>query len=244
MSPDSAADPGRRLIIALDYSHLEPALDIAQAVGARVGLLKVGLELFNSVGPRAIQELRAAGHEVFYDAKLYDIPNTTERAAAAAGRLGVSMLNVHCLGGLAVMRAAKEGAARGAAEAGMPPPIVIGVTIITSIGEAELAEQLGLRDGLSATVRRLALLAREAGLDGVVASVHEVRDIKQACGDGFLTVTPGVRPIWARAGDQARVATPRQALEVGADYLVIGRPITGAEDPRAALERIVAEMSA
>jgi orotidine-5'-phosphate decarboxylase len=236
-------DPGSRLIIALDYPDLDPALSIARRIGPHVGMLKVGLELFTSVGPPAISELRKLGARVFYDAKLYDIPNTVAGAAAAAARLGVSMLNVHALGGRAVMQAAREGARRGADQAALPPPLLIAVTLLTSLGEQEVKQELAISGGIQHAVARLASLARDAGLDGVVCSVQEVPNIKRLCGKDFLTVTPGIRPAWAAPDDQARVDTPRRALAAGADYLVVGRPITGADDPEQALSRLVAEIT-
>jgi orotidine-5'-phosphate decarboxylase len=235
-------DARSRIIVALDFPDLPRALDVASPLASRVGMLKVGLELFNAAGPRAIEAIRALGADVFYDSKFYDIPNTAAGAAAAAARLGVRMLNVHALGGREMMRAAKEAAARGAAEAGFPPPLVIGVTIVTSLGDDALRHELGLSENSAEAVPRLAVLARDAGLDGVVASVHEVPGIRRVCGTDFITVTPGIRPAWAARGDQSRIATPRAALEAGADYLVIGRPITKADDPGQALERIVSEM--
>jgi len=238
----SAVEPKDRLIIALDYPDLAPALALARPLAPHVGLFKIGLELFNSAGPRAITEIRELGAGVFYDAKLYDIPNTVAGAAAAAGRLGLSLLNVHTLGGKAMMAAAKEAAVRGAREAGFSAPRVIGVTIVTSLGDREVQEELGLRESASAAALRLASLAKEAGLDGVVCSVQEVSEIKRICGTGFVTVTPGIRPAWSERGDQSRIATPAQALEAGADYLVIGRPVTRAADPRRAVAEILAEM--
>ena len=235
--------PGSRLIIALDFPQLEPALALARQIGPRVGMLKVGLELFNSAGPPAIESLRALGARIFYDCKFYDIPNTVAGAAAAAGRLGVSMLNVHALGGRAMMEAAREAALRGTAEAGFPPPLVIAVTIVTSLGERELRDELGLAESPDDLVLRLASLAKESGLDGIVCSVREVPDIKRACGADFLTVTPGIRPAWAAAGDQVRVSTPQEAIAAGADYLVVGRPVTRADDPPEALAKLLAEMT-
>lgn len=232
-----------RLIVALDFPDLAPALKLASSLATQVGLMKVGLELFNAVGPRAIEEVRATGAGVFYDCKFYDIPNTVAGAAAAAARMGVRMLNVHALGGRAMMEAAKEGAAKGAAQTGLPAPLVIGVTIVTSLSDQQLRDELGLRESSAEAVLRLALLAKEAGLDGVVASVHEVPEIKRVCGEGFLTVVPGIRPAWSEVGDQARIATPRAALAAGSDYLVIGRPITRAEDPQQAVRRILEEMA-
>ena len=242
--PDAMGEPSNRLIIALDYPSLAPALDMADRIGDRVGMLKVGLELFNSAGPRAIEALRERGARVFYDSKFCDIPNTVAGAAAAAARMGVSMLNVHTLGGRAMMAAAKEGALRGAQEAGVPAPTVIGVTILTSLGDREVQDELGLTDMGRQAVLRLALLAQEAGLDGVVAAAREVPDIKRLCGTDFVIVTPGVRPTWAAAGDQSRVATPSEALAAGAYYPVVGRPITRAQDPEQALARIASELQA
>jgi orotidine-5'-phosphate decarboxylase len=237
-------EPSDRIIIALDYPELDPALRMAELIGSRVGMLKVGLELFNSAGPPAIAALRQRGARIFYDSKFLDIRNTVSGAAAAAARMGVSMLNVHALGGAAMMAAAREAARKAAVEAGFPAPLVIGVTILTSLGDREVQQELGLPSTASEAALRLATLAKEAGLDGVVASVREVPSIKRACGKEFLTVTPGIRPTWAAVGDQARVATPREALEAGADLLVIGRPITRADDPAAALEMVLTEMGA
>jgi orotidine-5'-phosphate decarboxylase len=237
-------DPRNRLIVALDFPSLESALALVRALRSQVSLFKVGLELFNAAGPGAIAALRELGARVFYDAKFHDIPNTVAGAAAAAGRMGVWMVNVHAPGGRAMMQAAKQGAARGAAEAGFPPPLVIGVTVLTSLSDSDLSEELGFSESAEQTVLRLAQLAKAAGLDGVVASVREAADIRQMCGREFVIVTPGIRPAWAEAGDQARIATPRAALEAGADYLVIGRPITHADDPRQALSRVLDEMAA
>jgi orotidine-5'-phosphate decarboxylase len=236
-------DARNRLIVALDYSEMPPVLDIAECFASRVGMFKVGLELFNSVGPRAIEELRHRGARVFYDSKFYDIPNTAAGAAAAAARLGVAMFNVHALGGAGMMSAAKKAAQQAAVEACLPPPIVVAVTIVTSLGEAQLQDELGIPSTPTEAAVRLSCLARDAELDGVVCSAHEVADIRGVCGREFLTVVPGIRPSWAQHDDQARAATPREALAAGADYLVIGRPITRAADPEEALERVIDEMS-
>ncbi len=235
--------PKDRIIVALDYPELTPALAMADLIGSRVGLLKVGLELFNSAGPPAIAALRERSVRIFYDSKFYDIPNTVAGAAAAAARMGVNMFNVHALGGVKMMLAAKEGARRGAEQVGSPLPLIIAVTIVTNLSDQEVQAELGIPTTARETAVRLALLAREAGLDGVVASVHEVSEIKRVCGKDFLVVTPGVRPAGTAAGDQTRIATPRQALESGSDYLVIGRPITQAEDPTRAVTMILEEMS-
>lgn len=236
-------DPEQQLIIALDYADLAPALEIARLVGPRVGMLKIGLELFNSAGPNAVAALRELGARVFYDAKFSDIPNTVAGAAAAVGRMGVSMFNVHALGGSRMMAAARASAVAAASEAGLAPPLVIGVTIVTSLGEDEVREELGIPGDSSGIAIRLAVLAKEAGLDGVVAAVHEVPGIKRACGKDFLAVTPGIRPEWAAVGDQRRVGTPAEAIAAGSDYLVVGRPVTQADDPVEAVAAIVREMA-
>lgn len=233
---------GDRLIIALDYPEAEPALGLARLIAGQVGMLKVGLELFNSAGPEVIAALRELGARVFYDSKLYDIPNTVAGAAAAVGRMGVTMFNVHALGGRGMMQAAKQASARAAEEAGFPPPLVIAVTIVTSLDEEALRNEVGIAEAMPRAVVRLARLAQEAGLDGVVCSAGEVGETKRACGKGFLTVVPGIRPAGAVRGDQARAATPQAAVEAGADYLVIGRPVTRAEDPCAAIAAIVQEI--
>jgi len=236
-------DAHNRLIIALDYPDLAPALDVARLLLRQVTMFKVGLELFNVAGPAAVTSLRDLGAGVFYDSKFHDIPNTVAGAAAAAARLGVSMFNVHTLGGRTMMAAAKEAALGAAEEAGFTRPLVIGVTVVTSLGDDELQHELGIPAPAREAVLRLALQAKEAGLDGVVASAHEVADIKRLCGKDFLTVTPGIRPAGADRGDQARVATPGEAVRAGADYLVVGRPVTRADDPRAATAAILREMA-
>lgn len=193
-------------------------------------MLKIGLELFWAEGPRCVKEISAFG-PVFVDCKLHDIPNTVERAAANVARLGVAMLNVHALGGEAMMRAAVAGAERGAQEGGHPKPLVIAVTVLSSYAGEELASPASL-----------AFEARESGLDGVVVSGDDVRDVRDACGEGFLLVVPGIRPAGSNGDDQVRVLTPAEAMAKGADYLVVGRPITGASDPAGAARSILASI--
>jgi orotidine-5'-phosphate decarboxylase len=237
------SDPKDRLIIALDYPDLPAALEMARLVGPEVGMLKIGLELFNSAGPKAVLAVREMGARVFYDSKFSDIPNTVAGAAAAVARMGVSMFNVHALGGRTMMEAARTAASEAASEAGFPAPIVIGVTVVTSLSDGEVKEELGIPADAGETAIRLAVLAKEAGLDGVVAAVSEVREIRRVCGKEFLVVTPGIRPAWAQVDDQSRFATPGQAIEAGSDYLVVGRPVTRAEDPVEAVTAIVSEMA-
>ena len=227
-----------KIIIPLDVDSAEKAVELVELLKDDVGAFKVGLELVNAAGFGVFEKIKAAGaRRVFYDCKLHDIPNTVAGAARAIARMGVWLFNVHCSGGLAMMKAAKE-----AISEVSEPPKVIGVTLLTSIDQTMLNEELGVAEEVARHVERMALLAREAGLDGVVASPHEIELIRKACGPDFLIVTPGVRPAGADIGDQKRVMTPRQAVERGADYLVIGRPITRADDPRAAARAIAEDL--
>ncbi|MFL5805222.1 MAG: orotidine-5'-phosphate decarboxylase [Roseiflexaceae bacterium] len=232
-----------RILVALDVPTLCQALQLVEQLRGRVGGFKVGLELCHSAGTnQVIDAISAAGGAVFLDIKLKDIPNTVAGATRAVSRPGVMIFNVHCDGGAAMMRAAVA-AAR---EATPQPPLIIGVTLLTSLGAAELHADLAVAEDVESYVVRMARLAQEAGLDGVVTSAHEVRSIKRACGEQFITVTPGIRPRWAAGSDHRRALTPAQALAAGSDYLVIGRPITSPPpeigDPAAAVERILAEI--
>jgi len=230
--------PEETIIIALDVGSLEQARDLAEAIGDRAVLFKVGSELFTRCGPAAVELLRERGKEVFLDLKFHDIPNTVSRAVAAAAALGVKMLNVHASGGVEMMKAAAE-----AAKASGNSPKVLAVTVLTSIDDAILAEDIGCGRRVEQQVVHLAGLASEGGLDGVVASPKEIGVIRQSLGPDFLIVTPGIRPRWAAKGDQRRVTTPAEAIQAGANYIVIGRPVTASDDPRQALERIIAEIS-
>jgi orotidine-5'-phosphate decarboxylase len=228
--------PGKRLIVALDRPVVEEARALVDRLAGRVGMFKVGSQIFTAAGPDFVQELVARGEQVFLDLKYHDIPAVVAGAVAGAARLGVSLLDVHALGGKAMMEAG----------VGALPAMgtrLLAVTILTSHDQASLA-QIGMEGPLESSVRRLAELAKAAGADGVVASPHEVGLIREACGSDFLIVTPGIRPLGARTGGQARSATPRASLLAGADYLVVGRPITEAPDPLLALEAIVREMEA
>jgi orotidine-5'-phosphate decarboxylase len=219
--------PPNPLIAALDVSDLSEAERLATLLAPRVGMLKVGLELAWAEGPGAVRRIAAHG-PVFVDCKLHDIPTTVERAAANVARLGPRMLNVHALGGEAMMRAAVEGARRGAGSAGVEPPFVVAVTVLSShAGEG------------FASPASLAFEAKAAGLDGVVVSGDDVEDVRAACGEPFCLVVPGVRPPGSNGHDQVRVLTPAEAIEKGADYLVIGRPITAADDPAGVADAIV-----
>jgi orotidine-5'-phosphate decarboxylase len=236
------SDGRKRIAVALDASERSRILDLARLVGPEVGVLKVGLEAFCAHGPELVREVAAIA-PVFLDLKLHDIPNTVGGAAAAAARTGASILNVHAGGGLEMMRAAGERAREAAAAAGLPVPRVIAVTVLTSLDAAALSA-VGLAGTPREAALRLALLARQAGLGGVVCSPEEIAAIRSACGPEFLLVVPGIRPAGSEAGDQKRIATPGAAARAGADLLVIGRPITGAPDPAAAARAIAAEIDA
>jgi orotidine-5'-phosphate decarboxylase len=223
--------PSNPLIVALDLSDLGEAEALAKELAPHVGMLKVGFELFWAHGPEAVRRV-AAHAPVFVDAKLHDIPNTVERASANIAKLGVAMFNVHALGGEAMMRAALHGVERAVAESHVPPPIVIAVTVLSS--------QSG--EGL-ASPASLAFEAKAAGLDGVVVSGDDVEDVRAACGEAFVLVVPGVRPEGSNGHDQVRILTPLAALEKGADFLVIGRPITGAADPAGVARAILRQIS-
>ena len=232
----------KRIAVALDAPERERILELARVVGPEAGVLKVGLEAFCAHGPALVAEV-AAFAPVFLDLKLHDIPNTVGGAAAAAARTGAAILNVHAAGGREMMRAACGRAREAAAAASLAPPKVIAVTVLTSLDAAALAE-VGLEGSPRQAALRLAVLAKESGLDGVVCSPEEIVAIRSACGPDFLIVVPGIRPAGSAAGDQKRIATPGAAARAGADLLVIGRPITGATDPAAAAREIAREIEA
>ncbi len=232
------AEAREKILVALDVDSLAKARSLAERLTGHVGAFKIGKELFTAVGPAVIDAVTQNGGRVFLDMKFHDIPNTVASAVRSAMRHGVWMLNVHASGGAAMCRAAAD-AARAAAE----KPLVIGVTVLTSLNDDDLRD-IGLTGPADAAVVRLAKLAQANGLDGVVASAKEVKAIKQACGEDFVVVTPGIRPAGGAVGDQKRVVTPAMAVADGADYLVIGRPITGANDPVAAADAIAAEIAA
>ena len=222
--------PSAPLVAALDVSSLEEAERLAAILAPHVGMLKVGLELLWAEGPGAVRGVAAHG-PVFVDCKLHDIPNTVERAAANVARLGPAMLNVHALGGEAMMRAARSGADRGAEQAGVDRPLVVAVTVLSS--------QAG--EGL-ASPASLAFEAKAAGLDGVVVSGDDVADVRATCGEEFCLVVPGIRPLGSNGHDQVRLLTPAEAIEKGADYLVIGRPLTAAADPAGVARSILRDI--
>lgn len=226
-----------RICIALDFATRDEVLAMARRLASGVGWFKVGLEAFAAEGPGLVSEVAATGSRVFLDLKLHDIPATVAGAVAAAARSGASIVNVHAMGGRAMLHAAREAASRARLER------LIAVTLLTSIDAQALADlpMAGHPEGIS---RRLALLAKDCGLDGVVCSAMDLETVRAACGPDFFTVVPGIRPAGAEVQDQRRVATPETALRLGADLLVIGRPVTAAPDPEAALDRIRKDIEA
>ena len=230
-----------RLIVALDVHTMDDVRSLVSTLGDTVTYYKVGMELFYSVGPDVVRWLKGQGKQVFLDLKLHDIPNTVAGGLASLMGLGADIVNVHASGGYTMMKTAATKLHAAAAEQGIPCPKIIGVTVLTSMNEDDW-KKLGETEPMADRVTRLAKLAKAAGLDGVVASPQEAAGIREACGDDFLIVTPGVRPSGASVDDQSRIATPAQALQNGATHLVIGRPIRAAKDPKAAALAILKEM--
>src|SRR6202040_2895063 len=240
------AHPRSSLVVALDFDSLSSALKFAKQVADLVGMFKVGSQLFTAAGPTAVREIAALGPGVFLDLKFHDIPNTVAGAVlSTAAMSGVQLVNVHALGGHAMLHAAVQAISAGQ-PMGADRPRLLAVTILTSMDQKTMRE-VGIGGPPQSRVVKLAKLAKAAGVDGVVASVQEARAIRKACGRDFLIVTPGVRPNGqapASGDDQARTATPTEAIKAGADFLVVGRPILAALDPRAAAQAIVDEIAA
>lgn len=233
--------PNQRLIVALDFSSMGEVEQLVEYLGGSVNYYKVGMELYFSVGNQVLHYLQQQNKRVFLDLKLHDIPNTVARSVKSLTGLGAAMLNVHAFGGPAMLKAAAEAVAGEAERLQMEKPKLIAVTVLTSMDQTEWSS-LGQTAELAGQVVNFARLAQAAGIDGVVASPQEAALIREACGNDFLIVTPGIRPQGSERNDQSRVATPRGALAAGASHLVIGRPVTAAADPRQAIERILAEM--
>ena len=230
-----------RIIAALDVPDLQAAAALAEKLAGHVGLFKIGLELFVAHGKAALDAVAPFGLPVFLDLKLHDIPQTVESAARGAGALGVAMVTVHASGGAAMVTAARRGLHQGAAKAGKPLPRLLAVTVLTSLGDEELAA-IGLQGPASEAVLRLGRLAIDAGADGLVCSPAEVARLRQALGSHPLLVVPGIRPPGSQAGDQRRTGTPREAIVDGATYLVIGRPLKDSPDPAAAADAIARDI--
>ncbi len=229
--------PRDRLIVALDVPDSLSARELVYELGDSISFYKVGLQLFTAEGPALVQELTASGQKVFLDLKLHDIPNTVASAVRSAAVLGVEMLTVHASGGPLMMKAAVE-----AAKEAAKPPLVLAVTVLTSLSQDEL-NSTGVSGQMADQVLRLAELAKAAGCGGVVASPHEVAALRSALGPEMAIVVPGIRPAGSAAGDQVRTAGPAQAIKAGASHLVVGRPITGAPDRNAAAQAILKEIS-
>ena len=242
MNPNKIS-PKDRVIVALDVEDRPSALALVEQLSGLVGMFKIGGQLFTAEGPDLVREITVSGERVFLDLKFHDIPNTVAGAVESAAKLGVSILNVHTLGGSEMMRAA----AHAVGDRGLlwiTRPAVLGVTVLTSMDKADLAD-VGIPSDLSAEVVRLATLARDSGLDGIVASPQEIRLIRECItAERFIILTPGIRPAWSSKGDQKRIATPVDAIRDGADFIVVGRAITDSPDPRAAAESILEEISA
>jgi len=235
--------PKDRLFVALDVETLAQAEALMDRLDGQVTRFKIGSQLFTACGPAAVEAVRRRGGEVFLDLKFHDIPNTVAGAAREATRLGVFMFNVHASGGVAMMRAAGEAAAAAARELRARRPLVLAVSVLTSLDRAALQRELAVASSVEGHVVHLCGLAREAGLDGAVASPNEITALRTHLGGQWVIVTPGVRPAGSAAGDQARVATPGAAARAGAHYLVVGRPITAAADPARAARAILEEIA-
>jgi orotidine-5'-phosphate decarboxylase len=235
--------PGKeKLVVALDVESIETAEKLVEELKDYVGVFKIGSQLFTSLGPEIIRRVQQKGGRVFLDLKYHDIPNTVAKAGEIAVREKVFIFDVHASGGFGMMKAAAEAAQKKAKELRVEKPLLLGVTILTSIVQEVLEEELRVRHNIRTHVVHLASLAKGAGLEGVVASPWEVASIREACGKDFLILTPGIRPGWASKNDHRRVMTPGEAISAGADFIVIGRPIIQAPQPREAAKKILEEM--
>jgi len=231
-----------RLVIALDLDNDREALALVDELRDAVGMFKVGHQLFTAYGPDIVRRIIDKGARVFLDLKYHDIPNTVAKASAEAVKLGVSIFNVHALGGVDMMKAAAESARETAEKQGVPCPLALAVTILTSMDDLSLRRDLKINRSLRREVAHLAELAQRAGMSGVVASPQEIKLLRKAIRGNFVILTPGVRPAWAGKDDQKRIMTPGEAIACGADYIVIGRPVLKAADRQAAVEKIVREI--
>ena len=231
-----------RLVLALDVDSDREALEIVAELKDDLGMFKVGHQLFTAYGPDIVRRITGRGGKVFLDLKYHDIPNTVAKASAEAVKLGVSIFNVHALGGLDMMKATAESVRETAERHNLPAPIVLAVTILTSIDEKSMRRELKITRSLQREVCHLARLAQRAGMHGVVASPQEVKILRRTVRGNFIILTPGVRPAWAGKDDQKRIMTPAEAFAVGADYLVVGRPVLKAKDRKSAVKRILEEL--
>ena len=243
MMGDEAIESKKRLILALDVSEYDYALQLVDRFRDVIEVFKVGLELYTVAGPAIINEIHKRNRKVFLDLKFHDIPTTVSKAGIASARLGVFMFNVHASGGLDMMRKCREDVINLCLKENLDKPRIIGVTVLTSMSQETLKNEIGVQHSLNTHVRHLAGLTLKAGLDGVVASAREAAMIRGHCGRGFLIVTPGIRPSWTAADDQWRTMTPKQAVKEGADFLVMGRAILNQSDPMKAIDLIQKEIA-
>ena len=230
-----------RLIVALDLPTTELAMQAVDTLGDAVGYYKIGMESFYGMGHTVLAQMSSRHKRIFLDLKLHDIPNTVARSIKALCQFSPAMTTLHAAGGPTMLKAAIEAADEWSAQASRPRPKLVAITVLTSLGEQDWAA-MGHQKNIRESVLRLSMMCREAGMDGVVASPQEALSIRALCGNDFLIVTPGIRPLNQEHGDQTRTATPAEALKAGADYLVVGRPILGAADPKAAAQAILQEM--
>ncbi len=237
-----ADDSRDKIIFALDVDHFTEAQRWVKLLKDHVGIFKVGKQLFTHAGPKVVDMIRQKGQKVFLDLKFHDIPNTVAKAGEEATKLNVTMFNLHALGGFEMIRKTVEASKITAKNLGIPKPLILAVTVLTSMDENALKE-VGVQDSLLEEVGRLASLACKAGVDGVVASPQEIGVIRERCGEKFLIVTPGIRAPSDKKDDQKRTLTPKEAISAGANYLVIGRPIKEAKDPLEAVQKIVEDIS-
>ncbi len=231
-----------RLVLALDVNTMEEAKKLVTELRDYVGVFKVGLQLYTSVGPDIIKMIQDEGREIFFDGKFHDIPNTVAKASANLIKHGVTFFNVHTTGGSKMISTCLKLARETAKSCGLPKPTVLGVTLLTSFGQKTLTEELLINRNIDDYVSQLASVAKESGLDGIIASATDVPKIKKACGEDFIILCPAIRPTWSVVNDQIRVVTPKDAIRTGVDYLVVGRPITSAKDRVSAAKLVLDEM--
>ncbi len=231
-----------RLVLALDIDNFKKAEQLVGKLSDYVGVFKIGSQLFTAEGAKVVNMVNDKGGKVFLDLKFYDIPNTVARAAEVAVKLGVYIFNVHTSGGYEMMKEAAAATKKTSFTLGINKPLILGVTLLTSINQEILEKEIGIKKRLGEQVVHLAKLAKTAGLDGVVASSREIKEIRKACGEDFVILTPGIRPAGKSSDDQKRVMTPQEAIKLGADFLVIGRPIRNAANPVEAAKEILREM--
>jgi len=235
-------NPNEYIFFPLDTPDLEYAIKITGALKGLIGGVKIGKEFFTSLGPDGVIRINELGVPVFIDLKFHDIPNTVAGAVRSAIDLKPMMINVHAQGGRTMLKAARDAGIEHADKMNITPPLILGVTVLTSMDDQDLAE-VGVSDKILDQVKRLAMLCQECGLDGVVCSAGEIESLRNLCGRDFKLLSPGIRPKWASKNDQKRSVTPREAIELGADYLVIGRPISSADNPAEAAKKIIFEIS-